>query len=299
MACPSPPTGSSAADPENPVGVVAADFYQDELRAFRLQMQRTVALVAVIAFGISLAISLALTQYLLVPLAHLAAAVRRVGEGSLDVRIPGRRTDELGDLARGFNSMVESLAGSLARRQEAEAELVRLAHSDQLTGLPNRKSFHDRLEESIAAAGRSETEKLRGLLFLDLDHFKEVNDTRGHQAGDTVLGKAAALIRRSVRQSDLVFRLGGDEFTVLLTILRSEEDAGIVARKLVQAFAEPIDADGGPVLLGMSVGIALYPRDGTTVDELVHSADTALLEAKRERCTFRYYRRDARQLPRS
>jgi diguanylate cyclase (GGDEF)-like protein len=265
-----------------PVGVVVADFYQDELRAFRARMEHTAAIIAAVTFVVSLGVSLGLSQYLLVPLHHLAAAVQKVRRGSLDARVVTRRRDELGALARGFNGMLDSLAAM-------EAELLRIAHSDQLTGLPNRASFHERLEESLAAAARSETERLRGLLFLDLDRFKEVNDTSGHQAGDEVLRRAAALIRGSVRQSDLVFRIGGDEFTVLLTILRGEEDAAIVAGKLVQAFSRPLPGPAGAVSLGLSVGIALYPRDGTTADELVRAADTALLAAKRQRGTFRSY----------
>jgi diguanylate cyclase (GGDEF)-like protein len=245
-------------------------------------MEQTAAIIAAVTFLVSMAVALGLSQYLLVPLHRLSAAVQRVRAGNLDSHVVTRRHDELGALARGFNSMLDSLAAM-------EAELLRLAHSDQLTGLPNRASFHDRLEESLATAARSETDRLRGLLFLDLDRFKEVNDTSGHQAGDEVLRRAAALIRGSVRQSDLVFRVGGDEFTVLLTILRGEEDAAIVAGKLVQAFSRPLPGPAGAVSLGLSVGIALYPRDGTTADELVRAADTALLAAKRQRGTFRSY----------
>lgn len=275
-----------------PVGLVAADFYKDELRAFRLRMEQTAAIIAAVTFLVSMAVALGLSQYLLVPLHRLSAAVQRVRAGNLDSHVVTRRHDELGALARGFNSMLDSLAAM-------EAELLRLAHSDQLTGLPNRASFHDRLEESLATAARSETDRLRGLLFLDLDRFKEVNDTSGHQAGDEVLRQAAALIRGSVRQSDLVFRVGGDEFTVLLTILRGEEDAAIVAGKLVQAFRRPLPGPAGTVSLGLSVGIALYPRDGTTADGLVRAADTALLAAKRQKGTFRSYEPGMGSAPRA
>jgi diguanylate cyclase (GGDEF)-like protein len=272
--------------------VVAADFYRNELEAFRRGTLRTVALVAAITFAAALAASLALAQYLLAPLQRLSSAVRRVGSGELETRLQIRRDDEFGDLASGFNRMVESLQSNLARRQTAEAELSRLAYYDQLTGLPNRKSFQDRLEEHLAAAKRSEYEKLRGLLFLDLDRFKDVNDTLGHQVGDQVLQEAARRIRQRVRQSDLVFRQGGDEFTVLLTALRGEADAAVVADKLVQTFAEPIVVGPNTLHVGLSVGIALYPRDGTTSEGLVRAADTALFAAKQERSAFRYFALD-------
>ncbi len=278
-----------------PAGIVAADFYQNELEAFRGSTLRTVGLVAALTFALALAASLGLAQYLLVPLQRLGAAVRRVGEGVLDERLQARRSDEFGDLARGFNQMLESLQSNLARRQAAEAELSRLAYYDQLTGLPNRKSFQDRLAESLAAARRSEFEKLRGLLFLDLDRFKDVNDTLGHLVGDRVLQEAASRVRQRVRQSDLVFRLGGDEFTVLLTSLRAETDAALVAEKLVKAFADPIVVDANTLHVGLSIGIALYPRDGSTADELVRSADTALFEAKQERSVYRYFAQGMQQ----
>ncbi len=278
-----------------PAGLVAADFYRNELEAFRGRTLRTVGLVAALTFALALAVSLALAQYLLVPLQRLGAAVRRVSEGALEERLEERRRDELGDLARGFNQMLSSLQSNLARRQAAEAELSRLAYFDQLTGLPNRKSFQDRLEESLGAARRSELEKLRGLLFLDLDRFKDVNDTLGHLVGDRVLQEASTRIRLRVRQSDLVFRLGGDEFTVLLTSLREETDAALVAEKLVKAFADPVVVEANTLHVGLSIGIALYPRDGTTVDELVRSADTALFEAKQERSAYRYFAQGMQQ----
>ncbi len=278
-----------------PAGIVAADFYQNELEAFRGSTLRTVGLVAALTFAAVLAASLALAQYLLAPLQRLGAAVRRVSEGVLEVRLQMRRSDEFGDLARGFNGMLESLQSNLSRRQAAEAELSRLAYYDQLTGLPNRKSFQDRLEESLATARRSEFEKLRGLLFLDLDRFKDVNDTLGHLVGDRVLQEAASRIRQRVRQSDLVFRQGGDEFTVLLTSLRAETDAALVAEKLVKAFADPILVDANTLHVGLSIGIALSPRDGATVDELVRSADTALFEAKQERSAYRYFAQGMQQ----
>jgi diguanylate cyclase (GGDEF)-like protein len=130
------------------------------------------------------------------------------------------------------------------------------------------------------------------VMLIDLDRFKDVNDSLGHQIGDLVLQEAAKRIRQTLRQSDLVFRQGGDEFTVLLTALRGEADAAVVADKLVQTFAEPIVVGPNTLHVGLSVGIALYPRDGTTAEGLVRAADTALFAAKQERSAFRYFALD-------
>ncbi len=138
-------------------------------------------------------------------------------------------------------------------------------------------------------ARRSEHEALRGVLFIDLDRFKDVNDSLGHPAGDRVLMIAGQRIRSVVRDSDLVFRHGGDEFTVILTMLHAETDAAMVAGKLIKAFEEPILLDQNALHIGLSAGIALFPRDGITADKLVRCADTALFEAKKERSDFRFF----------
>ena len=111
----------------------------------------------------------------------------------------------------GFNQMVEAINRNLSRRQEMETQLAELAYNDQLTELPNRKSFHLRLEEAVSKSKRTESDTLWGLLFLDLDRFKDVNDTLGHPTGDKVLRAAGIRIRNLVRQSDMVFRQGGDD----------------------------------------------------------------------------------------
>ncbi len=278
-----------------PIGFVGLDFYQDELIAFNRDLRRTVATVVVVTFAMVLGFSLLLAQYLLIPLKRITTAVKGVAAGNLDQRIDMVRKDEFGELAAGFNHMVESISRNLARRHEAEEELARLAFYDQLTELPNRKSFQDRLEEFLALAKRSEREDLWGLLFLDLDRFKDVNDSLGHPVGDQVLREAARRIRGLVRQSDTVYRMGGDEFTVLLGNLHSETDPAVVAQKLIGAFADPFEVDSNTFHLGLSIGISLYPRDGSTGEELIRSADTALFEAKRERSSFRFFTQDMQE----
>ncbi|RIL06610.1 MAG: hypothetical protein DCC71_05995 [Proteobacteria bacterium] len=153
-----------------------------------------------------------------------------------------------------------------------------LATYDQLTGFANRSLFQDRLDQAVASARRNR-QKL-GVLFLDLDRFKDVNDTYGHLAGDALLRMAAQRIATCLRKSDTGARLGGDEFAVLLTNLADEADATRVAEKVLAALREPVSLKGREHLISASVGIASFPRDAGSADELVRRADAAMYAAK-------------------
>jgi diguanylate cyclase (GGDEF)-like protein/PAS domain S-box-containing protein len=169
-------------------------------------------------------------------------------------------------------------AYDLRRRKEAERRLSTLAHTDSLTGLANRRYWRAEAERCVAearAAGRNV-----GVLFLDLDNFKKVNDRLGHLAGDQLLKQVGQRLRREVRARDVVARYGGDEFLVLLTDLNSRGDAAIVARKLIQAVGEEFVLEAGPAQVGLSVGAAVFPHDGDTAHALVQAADEALYGAK-------------------
>ncbi|MBV8719821.1 MAG: EAL domain-containing protein, partial [Chloroflexi bacterium] len=167
----------------------------------------------------------------------------------------------------------------VTERKLLEHQLTELAFHDPLTGLANRALLGDRLEHALARAGRHE--KPVGVLLLDLDDFKLVNDSLGHQAGDTLLNEVASRIRTCVRADDTPARLGGDEFAVLLEGIASEADALAVAEKLVRALAVPIEVAGRDVTVGLSVGVALSTTSTTVVD-LLRQADLALYRAKAE-----------------
>jgi diguanylate cyclase (GGDEF)-like protein len=172
------------------------------------------------------------------------------------------------------------LQGMQAQQREAEQALARMAHYDALTGLANRTLFQDRLAQAIARAHRSEQPV--ALLFLDLDRFKEINDSLGHDAGDHVLRETAVRLRRHLREGDSIARLGGDEFTVILEDIHDEQEVRGIAQKLMRAFAEPIAASGQDLFVTLSIGIALYPRDGDDAESLLRHADTAMYQAKSE-----------------
>jgi diguanylate cyclase (GGDEF)-like protein len=165
------------------------------------------------------------------------------------------------------------------RERAAQEERIRhQAYHDPLTELPNRASFSEHLEEAMRRAKRASWPL--ALLFVDLDLFKRVNDSLGHDAGDRLLRVVAERIRRAVREADILFRMGGDEFTVLLEDVRGPEEAAMVASRMLEAIAEPVQLQHHEISVSASIGIALYPRDDTVGERLLKSADTAMYRAK-------------------
>lgn len=163
------------------------------------------------------------------------------------------------------------------QRESSEQERY-LAYHDPLTGLPNRRYFLDLQRRALLHAKRSNT--LVALLFIDLDRFKPVNDARGHETGDRLLCAVSERLTASVRKSDTVARVGGDEFTILLPDLADREDAIMLATKVVAAISRPFIIDGRQIGIGASVGVAFYPFDGDNPEELMRKADQAMYVAK-------------------
>jgi len=180
----------------------------------------------------------------------------------------------------------------ITERKKSAERLTYLAQYDTLTGLPNRNLFHDRLSLAVAKAKRSG--QMLALMFMDLDRFKEINDTLGHATGDKVLQAAAALLRKSLREVDTVARLGGDEFTIILENIADAGHVTAIAEKIRQALAGPIITEGGhDVFITGSIGITLYPRDADNIDALLQAADVAMYQAKEEgRNTYAFYAPD-------
>jgi diguanylate cyclase (GGDEF)-like protein/PAS domain S-box-containing protein len=218
----------------------------------------------------------------------LAVPVRVGGQvlGVLEARWERARAPER-DLVPALAD-VASLFALFLRRQRAESDLNRFARYDSLTGLPNRSFFLDTLERTLSRAGRQRTRS--ALVFVDLDGFKAVNDALGHAAGDVVLQAMADRLRGGTRPSDLVARIGGDEFTVLVQNLTRADDAALVARGLLDRLARPCRADEHDVRLSASAGISVYPDDGTDADTLLRNADLAMYRAKQEgKNTYRFF----------
>ncbi|WP_434119811.1 diguanylate cyclase domain-containing protein [Pseudomonas fortuita] len=213
-------------------------------------------------------------------LASVAHAARR--ERSFDRRVPEAGIAELNELGNDFNALLDELEVWHSHLQNENQTLAHQASHDSLTGLPNRAFFEGRLSRSVRNAARQQ-EHL-ALLFLDSDHFKQINDTLGHAVGDEVLISVADRVRAQLREHDLVAPLGGDEFAVLLTPLQSREDAEHIAEKIIASMQLPVQLDSGrSIATSLSVGIAYYPDDGADPASLLNAADAAMYQAKRKR----------------
>jgi diguanylate cyclase (GGDEF)-like protein len=203
---------------------------------------------------------------------ELQQKTRQLEELNQDLRV-----QRLRDLER-INAALEV---EIAERTQAEERAHELATRDSLTKLANRRSLIERLEHAIAHANRHE-EQL-ALLFLDLDKFKSINDTLGHEVGDELLIQVAARLNAAIRETDTVARLGGDEFVVLLEALPNSAGTSKVAKKIVQSLAQPYEIGLHNVWTSASVGISIYPQDGDSVQALMKNADLAMYHVKKQR----------------
>ena len=182
----------------------------------------------------------------------------------------------------------------ITSRKETEKRIHRLAYYDPLTGLPNRGMFLDRLHQALAFAHREERRVC--LVFLDLDNFKDVNDTYGHDFGDKLLKQVADRLNETMRESDTIARLGGDEFVVILTSITSHESTANAAQRIMATFSQPFHIDDKKIFCSVSIGIAVYPDDGLDTESLLKCADTAMYHAKEEgRAQYRFFSAEMNQ----
>ena len=206
--------------------------------------------------------------------------------GALGVYAPEQRTFQ--EQEDGFLNALANILATAIEREDARNRLTYLAQYDALTGLPNRHRLASCLEGAIAAAARKGHRA--GVMFIDLDRFKSVNDMMGHSVGDELLAQAGRRLQDCVREGDVVARLGGDEFAVVLPRLDGQEDAEAIAGRIVEALARPFMLQGQQLFVSASVGIAAYPQDGGDADALLKSADTAMYSAKNSgRNNYRFY----------
>jgi diguanylate cyclase (GGDEF)-like protein len=203
-----------------------------------------------------------------------------------------RQIELLASPLRGLDGEIVGIiqnAHDITALKEAEAQIRQLAYYDTLTSLPNRRLLLDRLNHALAQArrfGRS-----MAVMFLDLDRFKQINDSLGHSVGDELLKQVAQRLTACVRAGDTVARPGGDEFVIVLTEVSHPQDAARVAEKIIDAFSTPVPVDGQPVHVTTSIGIAVYPVNGNDdVEELMIKADMAMYDAKEAgRNAYRFF----------
>jgi diguanylate cyclase (GGDEF)-like protein len=231
-----------------------------------------IASVFVVGLGIAIVVGTALARSIMAPIRALEEGAHRFGAGDLSHRVPLSGEDELTALGRTFNSMAETLA-------QSQTALRELSTRDGLTGLVNYREFHRQVTEEVARYTRYG--RPFSLLMLDIDHFKDVNDTRGHLAGDEALRAVAALIQATVRPTDLVARYGGEEFVVVLPETTGS-GAWALAERLRRRIADQAISvpANDPLSLTVSVGVAAFPEDADSLQKLLNAADQALYAAK-------------------
>jgi len=230
----------------------------------------------------------------------LGATIESGRSLNVTFRIATRQGEEIvvasqAELEHAADGRPELLVGTLfdvTERTKAEQEIHHLANYDLLTGLPNRNLLHDRLQQAIVQAGRILDSSV-GVLFLDLDRFKGVNDSLGHRAGDQLLRTVAERLRVCVRESDTLARVGGDEFVVILSVVSDEDGISSAANKILAIISEPFVIEGQELYLTASIGVAVYPTDGDDVQTLLKHADLAMYQAKdMDRNNFQFFSSD-------
>lgn len=215
------------------------------------------------------------------------ASVRFSG-GDLSVRVDLRTKDELQHVGNAFNKMVDAFANMMEERRRYEERIEYQAFYDALTGLPNRILFNDRLKLALSEALRCR--KIVAVMFLDLDRFKVINDTLGHDIGDLLLKAVTSELTGCLRQRDTVSRMGGDEFLFILPDIGGIDHARVVAKKILDHLNKPILAGSHELFISASIGISLFPFDGEDIEHLVKNADTAMYVAKNNgRNSYQFY----------
>jgi len=266
----------------------------------RSQVQDTLAAVTRrgyilggIAIGFAVLMAMVIAAGLTSGLRQLVVVANAVHKGERNVRAGLGRSDEIGTLGESINGMLDTLAASERERMETEEEIRSLAFYDPLTHLPNRRLLLDRLRHAMIGSGRSG--RAGGLLFIDLDNFKTLNDTLGHDMGDLLLQQVAQRLVHCIREGDTVARLGGDEFVVMLEGLGHElrdaaAQAETIGRKILGALVAPYDLAGRRHQSTSSIGITLFEGSVHTIDELMKRADLAMYNAKTAgRNTLRFF----------
>ena len=298
--------GFSLLNPGSP----AADLLRG--RAATLQSVRDIVLGAAALYGLFAAtqalVSSRETPHLL-PLsggllAALLALLDDIVYGSMGVRLdflpglPFSRTvlgltvfsvAATGAVLKSFFDEARDTEAAYSALEKSRKELFFLAYHEPITGLQNRRAFTERLEESLAQAGRSEREKLRGVLIFTCGGFRDLNDRLGHDIGDWLITQAGERIAKQKRKSDLLFRIDSDEFGLLLTHVKNEPDCAIVAEKINRALRKPYIFGNHTLFLMPRAGIAVHPKDGDDAPTLIRNAGSALAEAKSEESDYSFY----------
>ena len=220
---------------------------------------------------VAVASALLQDRFVLRPLHKLASAVSGIAHGDFNVQLPKHSNDEVGQLIKAFDGM-------RVMRNSAENALEKLAYFDMLTRLPNRMMFKNHLTSALTNVKQSNHNL--SLMFIDLDRFKVINDTLGHEVGDLLLVEAAERLEKCIRPGDLVARLGGDEFTIVVDENSKHSGSRIISERIIEAFKKPFVFGGQKTVISPSIGISMYPEHAADYGTMMQYADTAMYQAK-------------------
>ena len=271
-----------------------SDLQATALENSRARLLGAGALGLALAFGASIFLARSLVR----PIRAIQRATDRIAAGDHDLRLDESRVDEVGDVARSFNRMLDNLQRTVVERARVESRISHLAFRDSLTGLANRRLLKEQLARVLERSRQRDSQV--AVVFLDVDRFKNINDSLGHSAGDTLLlgvacrlhacAEAFGVFEGSEERAALLARLGGDEFTLVLTDVESREQVTAMAERILATFTTPCEVRGREVSVSASLGIAMAPFDGEDVETLLRHSDMAMYCAKgRGGASFEFY----------
>lgn len=279
------------------ISIYSTDYYIN--MAKNEIIVRTLSQALIISSVLILFLIINIRNVVLKPISSMIYTIQHSGRNGIPLnKIFIKGSYEVSVLAKTINAMIDSIKSTHKELEEQKAELIAQkdtlhyqAHHDALTGLANRVLFYDRLEHAIEKSKKLDSKI--AVLFIDLDHFKEINDSVGHDVGDDVLVEVSSRLQNVIRKQDTLSRLGGDEFTVLLENIVRSEDVSWIASKILATLQEAVKIDDKSFFISSSIGISIYPDDGETSIDLLKYADAAMYKAKDEgRNNFQYYSSD-------
>ena len=256
---------------------------QEQLDDIINQIKRLLIALLFAIISIVSIIWITLVNHIITPIKTMCSQIKMFSD-DMNSRLTVKRNDEFGELASVFNSMADQLQENMV----AKENLTHQTQYDLLTGLPNQLLFMDRLNQTIKQAERNEVKI--AVLSINIDRFKEINDSYGHKTGDELLIHISQRLQKCIRDIDTVTRIGGDEFMVIIDSIRDANIISDIIKKIMAKLAEPVPEIEHNLSVTLSMGISLYPEDADNAESLVRNADTAMYKAKEEgRNTYRYF----------
>ncbi|WP_022668645.1 diguanylate cyclase domain-containing protein [Desulfospira joergensenii] len=265
------------------VSTVASDIFMPIVR-----LKKSIMISVVFLLIITGIIGLLISKSITAPINRLRDMAALISQGQHDIELDLNSNSEIGELSKSIQIMTKKLVASHEELKEISDDMEYLAHHDTLTGLPNRRFGESKLESIIE--NKQDENFLAGIMFIDLDNFKTINDTYGHRIGDKLLIQASNTMKQCIRKEDMVFRFGGDEFMVAFKDMHSLEAISELANRILSAVSEPIVLDGIQLNMSCSIGIAILGEHGDNIKKIMINADVALYDAKEDgRNTFRFF----------